>query len=43
MMKGSAELPVSWLLSGEGELSGSSTSVGRCGWVRCLLHTAEFE
>ena len=52
-LKGSAELPVSWLLSGQGELSGfrasicveaiSPTSVDRCGWMRCLLRTAVSE
>ena len=45
MLKGSAALPVSWLLSGEGERSGFRVSiraevilpthVGRCGWMRC--------
>ena len=53
MLTGSDGLPAPWLLSGEGELSEFRvpicaevvlpTSVGRCGWMRYLLHTAVFE
>ena len=53
MLKGSAGLLASSLLYGGGGLSEfrASNSVevilptfaGRCGWTRCLLHTARFE